>query len=55
MSDTADGPVATYMCDLGYSITGRASRQCQNDGTGWEGADPTCSAYFRFTVDMQVI
>ncbi|XP_060586067.1 sushi, von Willebrand factor type A, EGF and pentraxin domain-containing protein 1-like [Ruditapes philippinarum] len=43
VSDTADGPVATYRCDLGYSIDGPASRLCQNDGTGWEGRDPTCN------------
>ncbi|XP_045204681.2 sushi, von Willebrand factor type A, EGF and pentraxin domain-containing protein 1-like isoform X2 [Mercenaria mercenaria] len=43
VSDTAQGPVATYLCELGYSINGPASRLCQNDGSGWEGTDPTCN------------
>jgi len=33
---------ATYVCDIGYSMTGSNTRTCQADGT-WSGSEPTCS------------
>lgn len=35
------GGVATYSCDLGYTLTGEATRTCQAGGA-WNGAAPTC-------------
>ncbi|KAL4229791.1 hypothetical protein ACF0H5_010182 [Mactra antiquata] len=43
VSDTTQGPVASYLCSKGYSINGMITRQCLDDGTGWEGNDPSCS------------
>lgn len=37
------GTVATYACNMGYSINGSATRACLTNGT-WAGAAPTCSA-----------
>ncbi|MGC4118128.1 MAG: hypothetical protein QM765_26975 [Myxococcales bacterium] len=36
------GASATYACQAGYTLTGEATRQCQNDGT-WSGAAPACT------------
>jgi hypothetical protein len=38
---TTFGAVATYGCNLGYSLTGLATRTCQASGT-WSGTPPTC-------------
>ena len=34
---------ASYTCDIGYSLQGVATRECMQDGTGWDTASPTCS------------
>jgi Sushi repeat (SCR repeat) len=38
---TTFGAVATYSCNLGYSLAGLATRTCQANGT-WSGTPPTC-------------
>jgi CUB/sushi domain-containing protein len=39
---TTYGAMATYGCNVGYSVVGTATRSCQGDGT-WSGAAPSCS------------
>ena len=39
---TTFGSVATYSCDIGYAITGVATRSCQASAT-WSDAAPSCS------------
>ena len=38
---TSIGSIATYECDEGYFLAGRAQRKCKADGT-WEGVQPSC-------------
>ena len=33
--------VATYTCNLGYTLNGDATQNCGADGT-WSGSEPTC-------------
>jgi len=40
--DTSIGSAAAYSCNSGYSITGVATRICQDDGT-WSGDAPSCT------------
>lgn len=40
---TTLGGVATYGCNLGYSLAGSPTRTCQANGT-WSGTPPTCVA-----------
>jgi hypothetical protein len=35
------GAVASYACDLGYSLSGTGTRVCQSSGV-WSGSSPTC-------------
>ncbi|WAQ97856.1 CSMD3-like protein [Mya arenaria] len=39
----SNGTVATYTCTQGYTINGPSTRNCQTDGSGWSGANPTCT------------
>ena len=39
------GMTASYTCDIGYSLQGVATRECMQDGTGWDTASPTCSKF----------
>lgn len=41
----ANGSLAIYMCNLGFSLNGESIRTCQTDGSGWSGNDPKCSEY----------
>jgi hypothetical protein len=36
------GTVASYTCNVGYTMDGDRSRDCQLDGTSWTGNAPTC-------------
>ncbi|MDH5671915.1 MAG: hypothetical protein OEZ06_07170 [Myxococcales bacterium] len=38
---TTYGQEASYACDLGYALSGDASRRCESDGT-WSGGAPSC-------------
>ena len=38
---TTIGSMATYSCDLGYTLNGNISRMCQSDGQ-WSSAQPSC-------------
>ncbi|KAL4229790.1 hypothetical protein ACF0H5_010181 [Mactra antiquata] len=42
VSDSTNGPLATYTCYVGYSLYGLNKRVCMNDGTGWEDDNPIC-------------
>ena len=44
LSDTSrlSGTVATYSCDVGYSLSGDSERTCQGSGM-WSGAVPVCN------------
>ena len=39
---TAEGAVATYQCNTGYTLSGNAERVCQSDGN-WNGITPQCT------------
>ncbi len=39
--DTLYQSIASYSCDSGYELIGRARRQCQADAT-WSGREPYC-------------
>ena len=41
----APGGVATYTCDLGFSLVGEPTQICGSDGT-WSGVPPTCESEF---------
>ncbi|XP_052281318.1 sushi, von Willebrand factor type A, EGF and pentraxin domain-containing protein 1-like [Dreissena polymorpha] len=43
VSDSAGATAAAYRCDRGYSLSGLNSRLCMSDGSGWQGADPSCT------------
>ena len=38
---TTFGNTVTYMCDVGYNMTGTSQRQCGADGQ-WTGSPPIC-------------
>ena len=38
----SDGSTATYFCLNGFSLNGEQYRNCQSDGSGWDGVSPTC-------------
>lgn len=38
-----EGEIATYSCEVGFSLVGTATRTCQADGS-WSGTAPTCMA-----------
>ncbi|XP_053399292.1 CUB and sushi domain-containing protein 3-like [Mercenaria mercenaria] len=40
---TADKTLATYTCDVGYTLNGKSSRTCQTDGSAWTETGPSCS------------
>ena len=40
---SADEQIIQYSCDTGYTLVGDVVRECQTDGTGWSGSDPSCS------------
>ena len=40
------GLVATYTCDVGYTLDGDRSRDCQSDGASWTGSSPTCGKIY---------
>ena len=42
VKDTISGTVAEYTCYTNYSLSGTATRVCQDDGTGWTGTEPIC-------------
>lgn len=37
-----NGYRVSYYCKIGYTLYGLSSRQCQTNGTGWNGQDPSC-------------
>ena len=39
------GDVVTFKCNLGYNLTGSATRRCQADGS-WSGTQPSCESEF---------
>jgi len=41
MQNSALGSVASYDCDLGYTLQGNSTRTCQADSR-WTGTDPGC-------------
>ena len=41
LSSTTYNSVATYTCDVGYTLQGPNSRTCQSDGL-WSGSVPQC-------------
>ena len=43
MEITNTNSTVLYGCDIGYTLTGPSKRQCLEDGSGWEEADPVCS------------
>ena len=48
----ANGSVAVYTCELGYTISGVTSRTCKSDGTGWSESDPTCCKFWGRTMNL---
>ena len=40
------GTIATYSCDIGYSLLGVEIQTCEGNGSsvtgGWNGTEPTC-------------
>ena len=40
------GTIATYFCDIGYSLMGEEKRTCEGNGSSvtgeWNGTEPTC-------------
>ena len=50
-----------YNCDLGFSLNGSVIRTCQEDGSGWNGTDPSCGRliylYFvyEFSFDVRTV
>ena len=41
LTDTTEGSLVTYTCDLGYRIIGNNSRECKRDRM-WSGRSPVC-------------
>lgn len=41
----ANGSMAVYTCDTGYSLSGSSTRNCADDGTGWSGVAPSCGEF----------
>ena len=42
VSQTSFGTTATYSCNSGFVLVGKATRTCQANGK-WSGVAPTCS------------
>ena len=40
---TDNDSVVIYSCAVGYTLNGNFVRQCQQDGGGWDGSQPSCS------------
>ena len=38
----SNGNVIKYYCDIGYTLNGSLERQCGEDGSGWNGNEPSC-------------
>ena len=38
----ANGTVAKYTCNTGFSLNVIAQRKCKEDGTGWSNDSPIC-------------
>ncbi|XP_064386669.1 sushi, von Willebrand factor type A, EGF and pentraxin domain-containing protein 1-like [Halichondria panicea] len=38
--------VATYTCDIGYTLIGNSTRTCGSDGV-WSGSDPACEGWWK--------
>ena len=49
---TTFGSVATYSCDLGYTLDGSTSRICQSNGQ-WSGSQPSCSGEWSLLIIKQ--
>ena len=49
----ADGSMAVYSCNLGYSLNGVTERSCQTDGSGWSDSDPSCGKWFYIKVTLK--
>ena len=45
VSVSENSSVASYSCDVGYSISGTVERLCQTDGQGWSEAQPVCGKF----------
>ena len=49
LSTTVYNSVATYSCDIGYSLDGDDERRCLKNKQ-WSGTPPTCSGGFIVTL-----
>ena len=46
---TSFGDVASYSCDVGYTLNGPAERTCQDNGQ-WSGSMPTCESEYTLVI-----
>ncbi|KAL4230224.1 Sushi [Mactra antiquata] len=44
LSVTNDNMIASYTCDIGYTLQGEITRYCDSTGNGWSGEDPVCNS-----------
>jgi len=49
---TTFGSMATYSCDLGYTLDGNTSRTCQSNGQ-WSGSQPSCNGEWSLLIIKQ--
>lgn len=40
-----NGETVHYECNVNYSMNGNSIRECDTNGSGWNGQDPTCGMY----------
>ena len=45
VDESGVGTVATYSCDIGYTVEGVSMRTCQNSADPtWSGSPPSCNS-----------